>query len=85
MASELQKMGADIVETDDGLIINQSKLKGAKLKGHNDHRVVMALSIAGMLAEGTTQINTAEAVNITFPTYVDMMKKLGANMVMEED
>jgi 3-phosphoshikimate 1-carboxyvinyltransferase len=84
MASELNKLGAEVEEMDDGLIISQSKLKGAKLKGHNDHRVVMALSIAGMLADGATQISTAEAVNITFPDYVQMMKKLGANIVMEE-
>jgi 3-phosphoshikimate 1-carboxyvinyltransferase len=55
-------------------------LKGAKVKGHQDHRVVMALSIAGLIAEGKTEIDSAESVNVTFPNYVKLMKKLGCKM-----
>jgi len=84
MQQELSRMGADIKELDDGLIIHNSKLKGEKVKGHNDHRVVMALSLAGMIAEGKTKITTAEAVNVTFPGFVEMMKKIGANLSMED-
>ena len=80
MASELSKMGADIQEMDDGLIIRQSALKGASVNGHHDHRVVMALSLAGMVAEGKTEIKTAESVAITFPSYVEKMCQLGARM-----
>ena len=76
MTQELSRMGADIKEMDDGLIIHNSKLKGEKVKGHNDHRIVMALSLAGMIAEGKTRVTTAEAVNVTFPNYVDLMKKI---------
>jgi len=80
MAEELTKMGAQIEEMDDGLIIHQSNLTGAHVHGHHDHRVVMALSLAGMMADGETKIDTAESVDITFPGYVEKMCQLGAQM-----
>ena len=83
MHSELERMGADIREMDDGLIIHHSKLHGEKVKGHSDHRVVMALSLAGLIAEGKTTITTAESINVTFPNYLELMKSLGANIKME--
>ena len=84
MAEELSKMGADIKEREEGLIIHQSTLKGSKLRGHNDHRIVMALSLAGLIAEGKTEITTAEAINATFPNFVDLMKKVGAKVEIEK-
>jgi 3-phosphoshikimate 1-carboxyvinyltransferase len=83
MTQELTKMGAKIKETDDGMIIQHSKLKGARLSGHYDHRVVMALSLAGMIADGYTEIDTAEAIKVTFPNYVEIMKELGAKISLE--
>jgi len=78
MAEELAKLGADIKEREEGLIIHQSALKGNKVRGHNDHRIVMALSLAGLIASGKTEITTAESIGVTFPGFVDMMKLLGA-------
>jgi 3-phosphoshikimate 1-carboxyvinyltransferase len=83
MTMELSKMGAEIHETDDGMILEQSELKGTKLNGYNDHRIVMALSLAGLIAEGRTEINTAEAIKVTFPNYIEVMNNLGANMRIE--
>jgi len=80
MATELSKMGAQVEEMDDGLIIRQSTLAGSRLCGYHDHRVVMALSLAGMVAEGETEIDTAESITITFPGYVEKMCALGARM-----
>jgi len=80
MAEELKKMGADIEELPDGLIIRRSKLTPAELDGRSDHRIVMALSLAAMAIEGQTCIDTAEAINVTFPDYVKLMTALGANM-----
>lgn len=82
MHDELIKMGADITELEDGLIIKESRLKSCHLNGHFDHRVVMALSLAGAMCEGETVIDTAEAVNITFPEYVRIMRSLGLDMEM---
>ncbi|MBI2140072.1 3-phosphoshikimate 1-carboxyvinyltransferase [Candidatus Woesearchaeota archaeon] len=78
MAEELSKLGADIKERDEGLIIHKSRLTGNKVRGHGDHRIVMALSLAGLIAEGRTEITNAEAINVTFPGYVELMKSLGA-------
>jgi 3-phosphoshikimate 1-carboxyvinyltransferase len=80
MCAELRKMGADIHELPDGLIIRKSRLRGARVNGHDDHRVVMALAVAGMLAEGETRIDSAESVRITYPTFIPSMQSLGANM-----
>ena len=80
MAGELRKMGADIEELEDGLIVRRSELHGAKVCGHNDHRVVMALSLAGLISEGQTEIDTAESIDVTFPGYVEMMQNIKANM-----
>ncbi len=80
MASELSKMGAEIRELPDGLEIKKSNLKGCKLHGWSDHRVVMALAVAGLACEEETQIDTAEAMKVTFPGFVDLMKSLGANV-----
>jgi len=77
MAQELTKLGADVEELADGLVIRQSKLRGALVEGHGDHRVVMALAVAGTFAEGETTITTAEAVGVTFPNYVELMQSLG--------
>lgn len=76
MCAELKKLGADIEERPDGLVIRQSKLTGTKVHGHGDHRVVMSLAIAGMGADGQTTIDTAEAVNVTFPTFFQLVESL---------
>ena len=78
MAIELRKLGANVEEFSDGMVIRKSNLKGTKLRGYKDHRIVMALSLAGLAAEGKTEITTAESISVTFPTFVEQMKKLGA-------
>ncbi len=82
MCNELKKMGADIQELPDGLIIRQSKLKGAEVCGHDDHRVVMALALAGTVAEGETVITTAEAADVTYPSFVKDFCAIGANITI---
>jgi 3-phosphoshikimate 1-carboxyvinyltransferase len=80
MHDELSKMGADIKELPDGLIINESKLRSAKVAGHYDHRVVMALTVAGLNLKGETVINTAEAASVTFPNFPELIKKCGGKI-----
>ena len=84
MNRELSKMGADIEEREDGLIVRKSSLKGAVVDGHDDHRVVMALTVAGLGAEGTTTISKAESIDITFPNFVELMQSLGAKIRVED-
>jgi len=85
MFEELSKMGADIKELPDGLVIKQSKLKGCAVKGHGDHRVVMALAVAGLNTEGETVIDTAEAINVTFPNFVELIKSCGGKIELVEN
>jgi 3-phosphoshikimate 1-carboxyvinyltransferase len=85
VAAELSKMGAAIEELADGLIIHHSALKGCEVHGYHDHRMVMALTVAGMIAEGETFVDTAESINITYPGYMEDMKAIGARMEIAEN
>lgn len=80
MCEELTKMGADVEELPDGLVVRGSSLKPALLHGHADHRVIMALAVAGLALTGETTIYTAEALNVTFPSFVELMTSAGAEM-----
>lgn len=80
MTTELKKMGGEIEELRDGLIVKQSNLNGVILHGYNDHRTIMSLAVAGLVAEGQTEIDTAESINKTFPSFVKFMNNLGAKL-----
>jgi 3-phosphoshikimate 1-carboxyvinyltransferase len=80
ITTELKKMGADIVEEPDGLIIRGGRLRGAKVDGYDDHRIVMALAVAGLMATGTTSIGTAESVDISYPGFFNDLKRIGAKV-----
>ncbi|MBI4581446.1 MAG: 3-phosphoshikimate 1-carboxyvinyltransferase, partial [Planctomycetes bacterium] len=84
MAAELGKMGARIKELPDGLIVERSDLRPADVDGRDDHRVVMSLAVAGCFVKSGTRIAAAEAMSVTFPTFVDCMTQLGADLRMEE-
>ncbi len=80
MAEELTKMGTKVEELPDGLVVHHSRLKAAHLDGRGDHRIVMALSLAAMGLDEPCTIGTAEAIKVTFPEFVGLMKALGGNM-----
>jgi len=80
MESELRKMGANIKQTNDGLIIEKSKLKGAVVESYNDHRIAMALAIAGLIAEGTTIVNNTGCIAKTFDNFSEIMRRTGAKI-----
>jgi 3-phosphoshikimate 1-carboxyvinyltransferase len=79
MTVELRKMGVDITEEKDRLIIRGGKLRGTVVHGWDDHRVVMALAVAGIVAGGTT-IDTVESVGISYPGFFKDLKKIGAHI-----
>jgi 3-phosphoshikimate 1-carboxyvinyltransferase len=80
MAEELRKIGVGVEELPDGLIINGSRPEPARLDGRGDHRIVMALALAGLNLDGQCSIDTAEAMSVTFPNYVELMQSIGAKM-----
>jgi 3-phosphoshikimate 1-carboxyvinyltransferase len=85
MAQELKKLDIEVEELPDGLIIEGSKPKSADLHGWADHRIVMALSLAGMNLDAPCTIDTAEAISVTFPGYIELMKGIGANITASND
>ena len=82
MAKELQKMGGQLEELPDGLVVHHSELKATRVDGHSDHRIVMALALAGLALDEPCVIDTAEAMNVTFPSFVSLMQSLGADMAL---
>lgn len=76
MHDELTKLGAKVMEEDDGLIIHSgSKLHGGKVSGHKDHRIIMALSILGVLIDGIELDDTKHA-SVTFPTFFTLLNEV---------
>lgn len=77
-AQELNKMGANIEETEDGMIITgPTPLLAAEVDSYGDHRIGMMLQVAALLVkEGTVQLARPEAVNISFPSFFDDLAAL---------
>lgn len=83
ISSELRKMGAEIEVEGNTLIVRKSKLYGAHVYGHRDHRIVMALAIAGLVAEGETVIEGAEVVDVSYPNFFYDLYDIGARLKLE--
>lgn len=83
MAAELGRLGARVEELPDGMIIHESRLMGCPVQGHGDHRVVMSLSVAGLAIPGRTEVDTAEAVEVTVPNFLQLIQGLGGKMKKE--
>lgn len=77
MVNALQSMGADVTETEDGMIIRGGKpLHGAVIDSHMDHRIAMTFAVAGLCADGETRVLGAECVNISYPEFYHDLQKL---------
>jgi 3-phosphoshikimate 1-carboxyvinyltransferase len=77
MEEGLRAMGADITASEDGWVIHGPReLEGARVDSGGDHRVAMALAIAGLLADGKTEIEGAECVEISYPGFFDDLERL---------
>ena len=75
-------MGADIQEKEDGLIIQGgTPLKGCTLNTYSDHRMGMALTVAGLLGKGESKIENTACIKKTYPNFEEHLKQLGANIV----
>ena len=77
MEEGLAAMGADIKARDDGWVISgPCRLEGARVDSYGDHRIAMALAVAGLLADGKTEIDGAECVGISYPGFFDDLEYL---------
>jgi 3-phosphoshikimate 1-carboxyvinyltransferase len=76
-ANELRKLGAQIEETEDGLIIEgPTPLQGGICDSHGDHRIGMAMAIAGLATEEAVVVNGADAIQVSFPGFYELLKQL---------
>jgi 3-phosphoshikimate 1-carboxyvinyltransferase len=81
LAGELRKMGVQLAEAADGFTVKgPTRLHGAEVDSHGDHRLGMALAVAGLVANTPTLIHDAACVADSFPGFVETMQALGANM-----
>lgn len=83
IAAGLGRLGADVTVHPDGLAITgPTPLRGARLDGAGDHRIVMALAVAALAASGTTVISDGERVDDSFPGFVDALRALGGGVAV---
>ncbi|WP_409178643.1 3-phosphoshikimate 1-carboxyvinyltransferase [Brevibacillus fortis] len=77
VVSQLSKFGASVTPTDDGMIIEgKTGLTGAVIDSMGDHRIGMAMAIAGLVAEGETTIENDDAIDVSFPGFHDLLVKI---------
>ncbi len=80
MADGLQACGADATPTADGMIINGGTLQGGAVESHDDHRIAMAFTMAGLCAEGAIHINNCANVNTSFPSFIALASAAGVKV-----
>lgn len=77
----LKDLGVNVTETDDGLLIEGRRyFNNINLNGFNDHRIVMAFSIAAIKADGNICISEAESVSKSYPSFFEDYNKLGGRV-----
>ena len=77
MVRNLTAMGADVTETEDGMIIHGGRpLHGAVIDSKLDHRIAMTFAVTALCSEGETEILGAECVNISYPQFYEDLKRL---------
>ncbi|MDE1725061.1 MAG: 3-phosphoshikimate 1-carboxyvinyltransferase [Thaumarchaeota archaeon] len=82
LAKELTKVGIKVTEKEDGLILEAPEtLKSAELESSEDHRLFMAFSIVGMVI-GNCIVTDPDSVDVSYPTFVEDMRKIGANITI---
>ena len=81
VVEELRKMGAQIEARPDGFIVEgPTPLRGSAVDSHGDHRLAMALVVAGLVAQGETVIHDTECIADSFPGFERLLIKLGAEL-----
>lgn len=73
----LSAMGVKTEEKEDGMVIYGGKVKGGVIDGANDHRIVMAFSVAAAYADGESTLLGAEAISKSYPEFFDDFNRLG--------
>ncbi|MFW5689851.1 MAG: 3-phosphoshikimate 1-carboxyvinyltransferase, partial [Spirochaetota bacterium] len=80
MAKLIRALGGQADELSDGLVIHPAPLSGGTVDSAGDHRIAMALAVAGLTATGPVTITNAGVADITFPGYFERLRALGATI-----
>jgi len=77
ICSQLNELGAKIIEQEDGMIImGGTKLRPSKINSFGDHRIAMSLAIASSIIDGETILQNPDCVNISFPKFWELFKSV---------
>jgi len=75
VSTELRKFGVEIEELDDGMVIEgRGALVGSRVDSYGDHRIAMAMAVAGLVADGETIVGGSEAIDVSFPGFFETLK-----------
>jgi 3-phosphoshikimate 1-carboxyvinyltransferase len=85
LAQELRRLGIEIQEAADGFTISgRREVSGGKVSPHKDHRLAMALAVAGLAGKGPIQVQEAEIIAESYPEFTQVLIELGADIRLEE-
>jgi 3-phosphoshikimate 1-carboxyvinyltransferase len=81
IVDNLRRMGAEVEEFEDGLrLAGRQRLRGARVDSYDDHRIAMAFAVAGLIAEGETEILNADAASVSLPEFYQLLAASGADV-----
>jgi 3-phosphoshikimate 1-carboxyvinyltransferase len=81
VCTQLREIGADIQEKPDGFVVRGGKpLQGGRVSANGDHRLAMALAVAGLAASAPLEVEGAEIISESFPSFADDLRSLGADL-----
>jgi 3-phosphoshikimate 1-carboxyvinyltransferase len=87
MADALHTVGIDARPTPDGMVINggQQIVQNGEIQSHHDHRISMAMTVAGLNAVSEIVIDDCANVNTSFPTFLDLINQVGMQVKAVEE
>jgi 3-phosphoshikimate 1-carboxyvinyltransferase len=81
IVDNLRRMGIEVEEFEDGLrLTGKQQLRGARVESCDDHRIAMAFAVAGLIAEGETEVGGAEAASVSLPEFYQLLAQSGATI-----
>ncbi len=85
MAAGLRLLGIEVDESDDGAVVHGGRFTGGQVQSFGDHRIAMALAVAGTVAADTVRISDVAAVDTSFPGFCNCMAAVGADIQASQD
>jgi len=85
MADGLRRLGIKVDETPDGAVVHGGRFAGGEVASYDDHRVAMALAVAGTIADDAVVVNDVDNVDTSFPGFRDLLVRIGANVELVQE